>query len=82
MMKCRKGHLVSVRANRNAKSSSQTKVGQLERTDTVDKQILRLQVAMQHPVGVAESNTFQQLLHVGLNEAEKEKRERHRHSES
>ena len=50
-----------VAAHGNAKGAGQTKVGQLELLPVVDEQILRLEVAVQHLVLVAERHTLQQL---------------------
>ena len=63
-------HLVGVRPDGGAKGPRQPKVGQLGLAGGVDQQVLRLEVTVQHAVGVAKCDAGQQLLQVGLEPVE------------
>lgn len=52
--------------DRNAESASETKVSKLELALVVDEKILRLEIAMEHAILVAECNSLEQLIHERL----------------
>ena len=66
--------LVRVAPDRNAKSAGQAKVGQLQLLLLVDQQILRLKVAVQHLVFVAERNPLEQLEQKRLVQQQKQQK--------
>lgn len=55
-----------VSANGDAKRAGKTKVSKLDCSLAINKKVLRLQVAMQDAMGVAERDALQQLPHVTL----------------
>lgn len=59
-------YLVGVGAQGNPKGPSQSKVGQFDGPEPIKEQVLRLQVSVNDPVGVAETRPFQQLGKVAL----------------
>ena len=59
-------HLVCVCPDRNAEGACQTEVGELELPSSVDEQVLRLQIAMQNAMGVAEGDPPNELVEIGL----------------
>ena len=50
----------------NAKSTAKPKIGDLNGPFVVNEQVLRLQVAMNHPAHVHEHNTLENLVRVAL----------------
>lgn len=60
----RTSHLVRVGANGDAKRPCETEVGQLDGAVAVDEEVLRLEIAVQDAVGVAELNALEQLVPV------------------
>jgi hypothetical protein len=50
---------VSICADWDAESTSKTKISQLDSSLTIDEQILRLEVAVQNAMGVAEGDSLQ-----------------------
>lgn len=54
---------MSVCAKRDPKSPSQTKVRQLQVTISINEEVLRLEVSMKDPVGMAEPDPLHQLAH-------------------
>jgi hypothetical protein len=58
-----KKYLMSIGPQRNAKSSSQSKIRQFQIALVVNQQVLRFQVAMKHTMAVAVSHTLEQLNH-------------------
>lgn len=61
---------MSVNPHRNTKGPGQPKVSQLDFALGIDEQVLGLEVTMQHPVGVAEGQTLQQLEQIALKSRE------------
>jgi len=59
---------VGVGAQRNAKGTSETEIGELQVAVAVDEQVLRLQVAVEHSVAVAVANALAQLAHELLDD--------------
>lgn len=53
-------------SDRNPKGSSQPKVGQLDGSLLVNKEVLRFQVTMEHTARVAKHNPLQDLVRVAL----------------
>lgn len=58
--------LVTESVDGNAESACKTKVSELELTLVVDQQVLRLEIAMEDSVIMAEGDTAEQLVHEGL----------------
>lgn len=63
-------YLMSVRAQRDSKSSCQSKISQLDCSCFVNEQVLWLQVPVHDSVRVAEAHTLQQLEKVVLRREE------------
>jgi hypothetical protein len=61
-------YLVRVRPEWDTKGSGETKVGELEVTVLVDEQVLRLEISMEDPVGVAVVQSLDQLQREALPE--------------
>jgi hypothetical protein len=59
-------NLVRVHAHGYTESASKTEIGNLEGTVAINQQILRLEVAVDDTVGVAECHTTAKLEHVAL----------------
>lgn len=57
---------MGIGAQGNPKGPSQSKVGQFDDPKLIEKQVLRLQVSVNDPVGVAETHPLQQLGEVAL----------------
>lgn len=57
---------MGIGAQGNPKGASQSKVSQFDGPKLIDEQVLRLQVSVNDPVGVAEADPLQQLGEVAL----------------
>ena len=57
---------MGVRTHWDAKGTGKAKVGELDVAVRVNQQVLRLQVAVQHTVRVAELDALEELPHIAL----------------
>ena len=66
MLTPQRDDFVRERLDRDRKRARQAEIGELQHAVAVDQQVLRLQIAVQHAVRVAERQAPQHLLQVGL----------------
>lgn len=59
---------MGVVTNGNSKCACQSKIRKLEGADSIDEQVLRLQVPVEHSVLVAVCDSADQLVEVGLDQ--------------
>lgn len=71
-------YLVGVCANRDVEGTSQAEVGELQVAALVYQDVLRLQIAVQDAVRVAEGDAPKQLVYVGLHTHPQQHAQQHR----
>jgi len=71
-MKTMPTYLVSVNSNRDAESSGKTEVSQLDDAVSVDQQVLRFHIAMQHTSRVTKCDALQYLICIALRQGQKQ----------